>query len=84
MPISSSDNFRLIRDLPVDDLVRIAAAGGGIRVEVFRRTVPELTRIARAASKGGGRVTFVKVDDLKVDELVALAEKGQGCVSFED
>ena len=67
-----------------DELVRIAAAGGGIKMAAGVRQADDLIRIAAAASTKGGRVTFTGMANRLGDELIRIAAAGKGCVSFED
>jgi hypothetical protein len=56
-----------------DELVRIAAAGGGFRINAAR-CVDDLVRIAAAAgnSKHGTRTVIHGVGNMSTDDLVAL------------
>ena len=44
--------------MPVDDLIRIANAGGGFRLDATHRYPDELVEIAAAAKTGGATVIF--------------------------
>lgn len=68
----------------VDDLVRIAAAGGGFRLPASRRPTDELVRIAAAASKTGAPITFADLGGRTTDDLVRIAAAGKGCIVLED
>ena len=67
----------------IDQLVRIAAAGGGMRVSATGKTVDQLVRIAAAASTKQGQIAVTDTQFLTVDQLVRIAAAGQGCVFFE-
>ena len=66
-----------------DDLIRIAAAGGGFRLDVADRPADELVRIAAAASDWGVRLLFAGVSSRSTDDLVRIADAGEGCAEFE-
>lgn len=65
-----------------NDLVRIAAAGGGFRVDASRGT-SDLVRIAAAASAHGARVVVYGAENMPTDDLVRIAAAGKGAVVFE-
>lgn len=67
----------------VDDLIRIAAAGGGFRLEAGGRSTNDLIRIAAAASASGARVTFAGSAGKMTDDLIRIAAAGKGAVVFE-
>jgi hypothetical protein len=66
-----------------DDLVRIATAGAGFRLEASGRPTADLVEIASASSDWGVQLVFTGMGDRPTDELVAIAEAGQGNVQFE-
>lgn len=68
----------------VEELVRIASAGGGFTTDASRRSTEELVRIAAAAKNGGHRprIRFTGLDVRSTDELVRIAAAGGGCVEF--
>jgi len=66
-----------------EDLVRIAGAGAGFRLDAAGRPVDDLVRIADAASDWGVRLVFAGVTSLSTDDLVKIAEAGEGSVEFE-
>ncbi|OHB39322.1 MAG: hypothetical protein A2Y09_03560 [Planctomycetes bacterium GWA2_39_15] len=65
------------------ELVQIAAAGGGFRLDAAMRTTPELVQIAAAASRTGARVTFAGLKFRTTPELVQISAAGKGCVFLE-
>ena len=67
----------------VDELIHIAAAGGGFRIDAGPFETDDLTRIAAAAAGTGARVTVCGADRLPTGELVRIATAGRGAVSFE-
>jgi hypothetical protein len=64
------------------ELVRIAAAGGGFRLDAKIRTIDELVQIAAAASNSGARLEFQGMQTRTTDELVRIAAAGRGAVVF--
>ena len=66
-----------------DELVLIAAAGGGLTIDAKTRTMNELVRIAAAASNHGSRINILNANSKTTDELVSIAAAGKGCVLFE-
>ena len=52
-----------------NDLVRIAAAGGGFTLTATNRTTNDLIRIAAAASDKGSRITFTGLEHRTTDDL---------------
>ncbi|WER50437.1 hypothetical protein CupriaWKF_33285 [Cupriavidus sp. WKF15] len=68
----------------VDDLIRIATAGGGFRVDATVHTLDNLIRIAAAAGAKGSRVTVVGASIHGTDSLVRIAAAGNGAVEFVD
>lgn len=68
----------------VDNLVQIAAAGGGMRLNPAGLTVDNLVRIAAAASGKGSQLTILSTAGMTVDNLVRIAAAGKGTVVFDD
>jgi DNA replication protein len=66
-----------------DELVRIAIAGGGFRLDADGRSTDDLIRIAVSASSWGVRMVFAGMDGRSTDDLVRIAEAGEGTVEFE-
>jgi hypothetical protein len=64
------------------ELVQIAAAGGGFRLDAGLRPTPELVQIAAAAASGGGYVTFAGMNLRPTPELVQIAAAGKGHAMF--
>jgi hypothetical protein len=69
---------------PLEDLIHIAAAGGGFRIDARHWTVQNLIRIAAAASGQGPRVIISGVGNLTVENLIHIGAAGHGAVMFED
>lgn len=66
-----------------DDLIRIAAAGGGFRLDASARLTDDLTRIAVAAKKGDAQVIFSGLSARLADDLIRIGVAGKGHVVFE-
>lgn len=67
----------------IDQLVRIAVAGGGMKISATGKTVDQLVRIAVAASQKQAQLSISDTKLLTVDQLVRIALAGKGCVFFE-
>lgn len=67
-----------------DDLIRIAHAGGGLRLNAGTRLTDDLVRIAHAASNKGARLFIAGASGRLTDDLVRIAHAGNGSVVFED
>jgi DNA replication protein len=72
-----------LQDRSTDDLIRIAQAGGGFRLNVDDRSTDDLVRIAAAASDWGVRLVFAGIGGRSTDDLVSIADAGEGCAEFE-
>jgi DNA replication protein len=68
----------------VDELIRIAAAGGGFALNAAMKQTDDLIRIAAAASGKGSRITFHGLQLRPTDELIRIAAAGKGCVEFAE
>lgn len=66
------------------DLVRIAAAGGGFRLNAGPRTTADLVRIAAAASSTGASLTFAGLAARTTADLIRIGAAGKGAVVLED
>lgn len=69
---------------PMEELVQIAAAGGGIELNMSRRPTAELVQIASAAAHGGSPIRFRGIAARPTNELVEIAAAGNGQVIFVD
>lgn len=66
------------------DLIKIAAAGGGMRIDCKKRMVSDIIRIASNASQSRACILLVNTDSLQVSDLLRIAGAGKGCVIFDD
>lgn len=69
---------------PIDELIRIVAAGGGLRMHIGSRDTGELIELARAAQKGGSVLLLTGLSSRDTADLVEIAQAGRGAVIFED
>ncbi len=67
-----------------DDLVRIAAAGGGLRFDARARLTGDLVRIASAAASGGAKIFLTGMSSRTTSDLIRIGAAGKGSVVFED
>ena len=66
--------------MPIDDLIRIAHAGGGFRLDATHRYPDELLQIVTAAKTGGATVIFYGMSAYYTDDLIRIATVGKGSV----
>ena len=71
------------RGRSTEQLVRIAAAGGGMRFSAVGRSTDDLVRIAAAASTGGARLFLSGMSGRPIDDVIKVAAAGRGAVVFE-
>lgn len=67
----------------VEDLMKIASAGGGFRLDAGMRTTEDLMKIAYCAKGSGARLTFTNMAHRQTHDLMRIASAGGGSVSFE-
>lgn len=70
----------------VNDLVRIAAAGGGLKLSAADISPNDLVRIAVSAGKHEpfpSRIVITDAKHVAPNDLVRIAVAGRGCVMFE-
>ena len=68
----------------ISDLVRIAAAGGGLRIDCKTKMVSDLIRIAAAGSSKRSMIVLENTGHIMVSDKIRIAAAGQGCVFFND
>ncbi len=66
-----------------DELIRVAAAGGGFRLDASMRHTDDLVRIAAAARGAGCTVTFAGLNLRTTADLVRISAAGRGHVVLE-
>ena len=74
----------MFEDRKMEDVLRIALAGGGMDMQASNRTTVELTRMALAGSTSGRRLIFRGLADRQPEDLVRIALAGRGTVLFAD
>ena len=67
----------------VEDLTRIANAGGGLHLSAASYTTEDLICIAHASSKKKARLHLSSCKSKTTEDLLRIANAGKGCVSFE-
>lgn len=72
-----------VKHLAIDNLVRVAMAGGGLRLTAGQFSVDQLVRVALAGTGKSVRITIENSSALNVESMVRIALAGDGCVSFE-
>lgn len=68
----------------IGDLISIAAAGGGMEIEVSARSTGDLTRLATAAASGNARIYMRGLTARSTGDLASIARAGRGYVVFAD
>lgn len=68
---------------PTHELIQIAAAGGGFRLDAGLRPTHELIQIAAVAKNSGARITFGGLSLRPTHELIQISAAGKGVVILE-
>ncbi len=66
-----------------DDLVQIALANGGFRLNAESRATDDLIQIALAAANQGSTIYFSGMESRSTDDLIQIALAGKGHIVFE-
>jgi DNA replication protein len=66
----------------ITEVIRIAAAGGGFRMDGSNRSTEELIRVAAASRSKGARLEFSGLHHRSTNELIRIAAAGGGNVVF--
>jgi hypothetical protein len=66
-----------------DQLINIAAIGGGLRLNGARWSKDDLVLIVSAAVSKNARIVIYNADTKTQDELIHIASAGPSCVFFE-
>ena len=67
-----------------EDLMKIVAAGGGIKIGTKQRSTEDLMRIAGATGHKGSRVIFAGMSHRSTDDSMRIGAAGKGHILFED
>ncbi|MGD9402282.1 MAG: hypothetical protein PVF95_08465 [bacterium] len=67
----------------IEELIKIAQAGGGFTMDASRCTTEEVLRVARVAGECGAEVRISRICGKTTDDLVKIAIAGKGHVFFE-
>lgn len=67
----------------IEELIKIAQAGGGFSMNASRCTTDDILRVAEVAGKTGAELRISRICGKTTDELVKIAEVGKGKVFFE-
>lgn len=67
----------------IDDLIKIAEAGGGFSLAATHKETDDLIRIAAAGSEKGSRITFTGLTHRDINDLIRISAAGQGCIVLE-
>lgn len=68
---------------PTHELIQIAAAGGGFRLDAGLRPTHELVQIAAAAKGSGANIVFAGLKLRPTHELIQISAAGKGVVFLE-
>lgn len=68
---------------PTQELLQIASAGGGFRLDAGLRPTQELIQIASAAKGSGARIVFAGLNLRPTHELIEISSAGKGVVFLE-
>lgn len=70
--------------MTLNDLIRIASAGGGFHIDCSKYTVSDIVRIANAASIGGGLIYLNNTSMFTLMDKVRIAAASKGHIIFND
>jgi hypothetical protein len=69
--------------LSTDELVRLAANGGGFEVDVAQFSQADLVRIAANTAASGAKIVIINARHISIDNLVQIAANGKGNIFFQ-
>ena len=67
----------------IEEMIKIAKAGGGFSLDASRCTTDEVVRVATVAGECGADLRISKICGKSTDDLVKIASAGKGHVFFE-
>lgn len=68
----------------VSDLIKLAAAGGGFKLDCSNKMVSDIIRIAAAAHSGNALIVLEKTEKILLSDRVRIAAAGGGRVFFNE
>ena len=66
------------------DIIRLANAGAGMRIDCSNKLVSDLVHIAVAAKNGHGFIFLENTNRLLVSDKIRIAKAGEGYIIFND
>jgi hypothetical protein len=67
----------------IEELIKIARAGGGFRLDASHCTTDDVIKVAEVAGECGAELHITRICGKSTDELVKIASAGRGRVFFE-
>jgi hypothetical protein len=67
----------------IEELIKIAKAGGGFTMDASACTTDDVMRVARVAGECGAELRISRICGKTTEDLVKIATAGQGKVFFE-
>lgn len=67
----------------IEELIKIAKAGGGFRLDASHCTTEDVLKVAEVAGKHGTELRISRICGKSTDDLVKIASAGKGHVFFE-
>jgi len=67
----------------IEELIKIAKAGGGFRLDASHCTTDEVLRVAKVAGECGADLRISRICGKSTEDLVEIASAGRGHVFFE-
>jgi dihydroorotase-like cyclic amidohydrolase len=67
----------------IEELIEIARAGGGFRLDASRCSTEDVLRVARVAGECGAQVHISRIYSKSTDDLIKIASAAKGHVFFE-
>jgi hypothetical protein len=72
-----------LRELQLEELIKIASAGGGFSLSTVATPFDDLVKLALASAAGRAQLVFFVSNGLSAEQLAQIALAGQGTVKFE-
>ncbi len=71
-----------MEQIKIENLIKIASAGGGLRLNGHDVDIDDLVNLASAACRGGGELYLSGMDTTNTEDLVRIASACPGRVIF--